>query len=708
MDNRILLSSIAALAFLLIILVTVLPAGNGISEDIPGPDRAEPLNILAILPLTGDDAGIGKAQEYAIRKGTVQPSDRPLNLYVRDSRSDPDHAAALVEEQMNKHSIHGIIVSGTAATFAVAPITAESAIPVVSIAAPRQPDKNEGFSSLIWFTPPAEQEIAILEPFLSEYTDVTFLYPESEQGQARAALIQDHITALRLTVKAYDPDETDYTAFVRPLLAHPPEVYLIAGDDQVPALISALRSRGGNPVILVFEEGGLKLRAEAPHLAEGVFVLAPRTIQTHPVFMDEGYQALLMPAGTVAEAYDAAYTLSTRILSCEGMSGCILGWFWNRTYEGALGIIHFNEKREARYRYEISQIRFGEQEAVDEIRPPPSVVSIRIDTRGAPEWFADTVRRGVDPALFVLNTKTTIALPLAMQSGIPSLFDARVEATYDPIPDGDRNLIGTLTITPDGGGFVTGGGADPWIPIGVSEADYINRCFDLLDSVYTAAPGERGISLLFEEGDEKSREAVLEAAEVRGYRIVTNQTYRDAMTLRETVGIIAAESPDHPIFVSAKTPEDAVLFIMQSRESGYSPEAVFTIGDAWKSRAFLMRAGILADGIFAGSVYQREQLARHQVQRDVNTLVVRQTGGELNDISARAFTGIMLIADAANRAGDTDPAAVSAALRQAELTHAYGALYEGETVIVQLRGGVYRTVSTHTGISKSSIRPFSV
>ncbi len=195
---------------------------------------------------------------------------------------------------------------------------------------------------------------------------------------------------------------------------------------------------------------------------------------------------------------------------------------------------------------------------------------------------------------------------------------------------------------------------------------------------------------------------------MRGYRIATDQTYRDAMTLREAVDIITAESPDHPIFVSAKTPEDAVLFIMQSRESGYSPEAVFTIGDAWKSRAFLMRAGILADGIFAGSVYQREQLARHQVQRDVNSLVVRQTGGELNDISARAFTGIMLIADAANRAGDTDPAAVSAALRQAELTHEYGALYEGETVIVQLRGGVYRTVSTHTGISKSSIRPFSV
>lgn len=685
---------IAIVAIALALSILVISIGIPEAGDVhPEPDRIAPraLNIVAILPLSGDDMDLGTAQQYGISRGVLQPRDQPINLHILDSRGDPDHAVSILRERRSTHAIHGLIVSGTGCVLAVSPYAEKWGIPMAAIAAPRQPEA-EGGRSRISFTPPIAAEIDALAPFISGYSDIAFFYPDSEEGREMADSIRNIPAVHNPRLIGYAEGREDYLDLVRPLHANPPEIFIMYGDRDVPAIISAIRSRGANPIILLWEEGSIMLLEEAPELAEGVFLLAPATNQDHPIFGGVREQPFLMAPGTVAEAYDAAHTLSNSLATCLGDMECVAGWFWNRDHAGALGTIRFNERREASYTYEIQQIREGAAEPVGLITAPGKTVSIRVITGSSDGWFASEVRKGSDAALTVINQQTNIGLPLAQSTGIPSLFDARVGILYDAdeIPDGSQ-LIGTVTITPDGRTRISGGGADPEREIGIDTEAYIGLCFDILDR--NRDDGQEGvISLFYGQPDDPLIMIARAAAEARGYRIGADIQYEEAAGISPEIDLLKAESPKSPLFVSARTPAEAAMILSHARRAEYSPEMIFTLGDAWKSGSFLRGGGVFSDGIIAGSVYRRESLDQFQAIRSVNSLMVRQSGQELNDITARSFTGVMMVADGAERAGSADRASIHAAIRAASMTPDYGALYDGATYLVQMRSGAYRAV----------------
>ncbi|HIJ07508.1 MAG: Receptor family ligand binding region family protein 19 [Methanomicrobiales archaeon 53_19] len=679
-----------ALALYILVTFTGIPSEEA---DPVEPGRAAPqaLNILAILPLSGDDLDLGAAQQYGISRGTIQPRNQPINLHIEDSRSDPEHAVAILRERRNTHTIHALIVSGSECVLAIAPYAEEWGIPMAAIAAPLQPEVERG-RSRISFTPPIATEIDAIAPFISDYSDIAFIYPDSREGREMAEQILSLPIAQGIRSIEYTQESEDYSDLMQPLRVTPPEIFIIYGDRQVPALISAIRSRGANPVILVWERASVRLLVERPELAEGVFVIAPGTDPSNPVFSGIDELPFRMAPGIVAEAYDAAYTLSSGIASCEGAMECIMGWYWNRTYKGALGTVSFNERREAVYPYEIRQIRRGETETVGMITAPKRTVSIVIDTGGAEPWFVSDVKKGVEPALSIINEQTTIALPLARTTGIPAIFDATVEAVYDgdDIPDG-MQIIGSVLITPDGKTAVSSGMDDKKREIGIDTEAYINLCFDLLDRE-RGTEADRSISLLSGSTEDPECMIVRTIAESRGYHIPADVTYHEREEISSAIDSIIATAPDTPLFVSARTPDEAVDIQQYVWETGYAPDRIFTLGDAWKSESFIGRGALFSEGIIAGSVFRRERLGEAQVIRNVNSLMVRQTGQEINDITARAFTGVMMVADATDRAESFEESSIHTALQRAMMTPEYGALYDGTTILVQMKNRVYRTI----------------
>ncbi len=687
------LITVIAIALAIYILV----AFAGIPSEEPDPikvDRPAPqaLNILAILPLSGDDMDIGRAQQYGISQGTIQPRDQPINLYIVDSRGDPAHAVAILREQRNIHTIHALIVSGSESALAIAPFADEWGIPMAAIAAPLQTGEERG-RTIISFTPPIATEIDAIAPFISDYSDIAFIYPDSREGREMAEQILSLPIAQGIRSVAYTQESEDYSDLMRPLRVTPPEIFIIYGDRQVPAIISAIRSRGAHPIILVWERSSIMLLEETPELAEGVFVIAPETNAAHPLFSGMDDLSSRMAPGIVAESYDAAHTLSTSITTGGGDMEYIAGWFWNRSHSGALGTIRFNEKREAAYQYEIRQIRRGEGEAVGVITPPRKIVYVRVITGSKEGWFVNEVKRGTDSALTVINEQTTIGLPLAMSRGIPALFDARVATLYDleEIPEGAQ-IIGTISITSDGKTSVSGGGSDPKREIGLDNEAYISLCFDTIDERRNVDEKDRSIVLLSGLPDETLIEIVRSTAESRGYQIKADSIYENSTRIGHALDSIMRESPESPLFVSASSPEEAVLIIDGIRRTDYSPETIFTLGDAWKSASFIRGAGAFSEGIIAGSVYNRESLGENQAVRGVNSLMVRQTGQEINDITARAFSGVMMIADGVERAETREPVSIHTAIQLAPMTAEYGALYDGSTHIIQMRNGVYQTI----------------
>jgi len=689
--KRLIIVITIALSIYILLVFAGIPSGESYPVE---ENRAAPraLNILALLPLSGDDMDLGRAQQYGISRGVIQPRDQPIILHIEDSRSDPEHAVALLKEWRNAHTIHALIISGSECVQATAPYAEEWGIPMTAIAAPSQPGMETG-RSRISFSPPIATEIDALAPFITEYSDIAFIYPDTGEGKAIAEQIRNIPNVRDLRLIEYTQELKDYSELVRPLQVTPPEIFIIYGETQVPAIISAIRSRGAHPIILVWERGSIMLLEEAPELAEGVFVLAPATNTAHPIFSGMDDLPSDMAPGIVAESFDAANTLSTSITTCGGDMECITGWFWNRSHSGALGTIRFNERREAAYQYEIRQIRRGEAETVGMITAPSKTVYIRVITGSGEGWFVDEVRRGAETALRVINEQTNIELPLATSTGIPSLFDARVGVLYDfdDIPEG-AEIIGTITTTPDGKTSISGGGVDPAREIGVDNKAYISLCYDILDEKRNTDGNERSIVLLSTHPDDPLIEIARTTAESRGYQIRADSTYENSTGIGPAIDSIINKSPESPLFVSVSSPGDAAAIQRYARKSEYYPEMIFTLGDAWKSESFVRGTGVFSEGIIAGSVYKREFLDQFQAIRSVNTLMVRQTGQEINDITARTFTGVMMIADGAERAESRDPTSIHTRILTAPMKPEYGALYDGGTHSIQMRNGVYRTI----------------
>jgi|GEM_PF-2129244 len=686
------LITVITIALAIYILVTFIGIPSGEIDPVePGKHAPQALNILAILPLSGDDMDLGAAQQYGISRGIIQPRDQPINLHIEDSRGDPDHAVAILREWRNTHTIHALIISGSDCVLATAPYAEEWGIPMAAINAPLQPGVERG-RTIISFSPSIATEIDSIAPFISNYSDVAFIYPDTGEGREMAEQIRSIPNLRNLRMIEYTQEHKDYSDLMHPLRVNPPEIFIIYGETQVPAIISAIRSRGAHPVILIWERAGVRLLEEAPKLADGVFVIAPGTEPAHPVFSGVDELPIRMVAGTIAESYDAAYTLSSGIASCEGTIECIIGWFWNRTYKGALGTVSFNERREAVYPYEIRQIRRGEMETVGAITGPKRTVFIHINTGDADPWFVSDVKKGVEPALSIINEQTNIALPLAQTTGIPSIFDARVEAVYDgeDISDG-LQIIGSVFITPDGKTAISSGMNNQKREIGIDTEAYINLCFDLLDRERETET-DRSISLLSGSAEDPEGMIVRTIAESRGYQIPADITYNEREEISSAIDSIIAIAPDTPLFVSVKTPEEAVDIQRYIWRVGYTPDLIFTLGDAWKSESFIRRGALFSEGIIAGSIFRRESLGEVQVIRSVNSLMVRQTGQEINDITARAFTGVMMVADATDRALKTDQPSIQQVLQRAMMTPEYGALYEGTTILVQMKNRVYRTI----------------
>lgn len=670
---------IAALVLFLILSITGLPFDHG--PDTPG--DAVPVvgghTVLVLLPLTGPDAAIGEAQVFGIRKVPLL-RDEHLSLFIEDTRGDGGRALEILMDYLDTREIHGIIVSGREVRDALRPYSEASEIPMVAIHAPVRRDEQIPGRYQISFTPSFEEEIEYLLPFLKDYRDIAVIYPATGDGEEHAAHIQSHIPDARMVV--YHPEDEEFSGIIRPLMAMQPEIFIIYGDRQVPAFVSAIRSRGANPVILLWEEGGIALRKGNPDLAEGVFILAPKGGDLIVLPEEEGR---ILPESLVLEAYDAAWTLTRRISGCGGDPGCIAGWFWERSYTGALGDVTFNERREAGYPFEIRQIRLGEAEATGTIRAPLRSLTIWVESGSTDGWFMVDLQRGVDAALSIINQKHSSSLPLASGSGIPTLFDAEIAVTYDQPKEGDH-LIGRMVISPDGTTVIGDGASEPFHQIGINKEEYLGRFFDIIDT----NKEEKTIRLLFPAEQEDMMSRIQEAAEARGYMVSSIATYHEAGDIGDAVATIRTLPVDEPLFLSARTPGEGLLIMREFYESGSLPETIITIGDAWKSDAFIRPSLAFSDGILAGAVYTREYVGSSIAIRDINTLMVRQSGRELNDLSARAFTGVMLIADAANRSGSTDPAAIRSAITAGEMTVEYGALYEGRTEIIVMRNGVYR------------------
>jgi branched-chain amino acid transport system substrate-binding protein len=190
-----------------------------------------------------------------------------------------------------------------------------------------------------------------------------------------------------------------------------------------------------------------------------------------------------------------------------------------------------------------------------------------------------------------------------------------------------------------------------------------------------------------------------------GYKVAEKIAYR-ARSTTLTAEVQRLKSAAPAVLLPTSYTSDAILFVRTARELDYNPPMVLAQDAGFIESDFVAAVGKDADGIMSRSVFSLDLVAKRPAVGRVNEMYKKKTGKDLNDNTSRAFTGMLVLLDAINRAKTTEPEAVRRALLATDMKPdqlimpwkgvkfdpATGQNELGTPLITQWRGGALRVV----------------
>jgi branched-chain amino acid transport system substrate-binding protein len=216
-----------------------------------------------------------------------------------------------------------------------------------------------------------------------------------------------------------------------------------------------------------------------------------------------------------------------------------------------------------------------------------------------------------------------------------------------------------------------------------------------------------------------SGKVMKDLAKKGGYEVVLDLQYRARSTSLVTeVQKLKAANPD--VWMPTSYQTDAILFVKHAKELDYSPKMIMAQNAGHISPDFIQAVGKDAEGIMSRAPFSTDLIAKRPVAQTINEYYKKRSPGgkDLYDFPARAFTGIMTLLDAINRAGSTDSEAIRKALAATNIPGDQLIMtWEGvkfdeagqntgvRAIIVQLQGGKYHTVYPFEAATKEVLYP---
>ena len=173
------------------------------------------------------------------------------------------------------------------------------------------------------------------------------------------------------------------------------------------------------------------------------------------------------------------------------------------------------------------------------------------------------------------------------------------------------------------------------------------------------------------------------------------------------------------IVMQASYASDAILFMKAYKDMDYNPDAILAMDAGFIDTEFLKALGKDGNYILSREVWALDLGKNKPLVEKINAIYKQKYGVNMTGNSARAFTGMMVLCDALNRAGSTEPAAIKKALEATDIPGSQlvmpwkGVKFDptthqntlGSGIIVQIQEGQYVTVWPWESASKPIIWP---
>jgi branched-chain amino acid transport system substrate-binding protein len=193
-------------------------------------------------------------------------------------------------------------------------------------------------------------------------------------------------------------------------------------------------------------------------------------------------------------------------------------------------------------------------------------------------------------------------------------------------------------------------------------------------------------------------------AEKYKYEVVGDTAYKaDTPDLASEVQRIKATGAS--ILIEASYLPDVTLAIRTMKQQNVNFQGILGMDAGFVDTKFIPNLGKDTEGLLSREVWAKDLGAQKALVKQVNDLFRSKFNTDMNGSSARAFTGVFVLADAINRARSVEPAKIQSALAQTDIPadqiimpwdgvkfDQNGQNTKGRGIMVQIQGGQYVTV----------------
>jgi branched-chain amino acid transport system substrate-binding protein len=196
--------------------------------------------------------------------------------------------------------------------------------------------------------------------------------------------------------------------------------------------------------------------------------------------------------------------------------------------------------------------------------------------------------------------------------------------------------------------------------------------------------------------------SILEAANKVAIKVAAQIPY-NANTADVSAQVLQLKQvqPDVVIFISYTA--DTILYFKTMKSLEYLPPMIIGDDAGFSDPSFIPLVGDIAQGAMNRSAWDIGKPGSNSYK--INELFKAKTGRDMDDTSARWMQGFLVLADAINRAGSTEPAKIQKALQETDLKPDQLMIgYRGvkfdetgqntlsATYLIQLQGTEYKSV----------------
>jgi branched-chain amino acid transport system substrate-binding protein len=313
------------------------------------------------------------------------------------------------------------------------------------------------------------------------------------------------------------------------------------------------------------------------------------------------------------------------------------------------------------------------------------------------------IKNGVVMAADIINNEYDLDMPLAKSKGIPSLNGVKVNIIFGDSQGypatgksqaerliGEENVVALMgcyqsAVTADtslaaeekGIPFMTAMSSAPslterglywFFRCAPNDDTFFQNFYQFLGDIKSKGKDVGKIGIVNENslwGSEFAEFGKQYAGEY-GYTISEMVSY-SATSTDVTSEVQLLKDANINVVMQASYVNDAILYMKTYKEMNFNPDAILADDGGFVEPEFLKVLGDNGNYILTRATWSADLAEVKPLAGTINHMFRERYGADMNDNSARAFTGMIVLADAIDRAGSTSPAKIREALLKTDI-----------------------------------------